>query len=166
MENYYDILRVDTNASANDIRRNYKKMMLMLNHQKTQTPDTEFKIKQLIDAYKVLSDPYSRGRYDANLEKDKKHNIMKFGAYSIFPSSQKIFNKFSHPNINSKSYTMSSSYSNINGKNSSNIKILANENGKVDKYERKIVNGNLIHEYGNKNLFPNKYRNDRIKKIK
>lgn len=62
---YYDILEVDRNASAEEIKRAYKK--IAIKYHPDRNPDdkeAEEKFKQAAEAYEVLHDPEKRARYD------------------------------------------------------------------------------------------------------
>eukprot|EP00927_Polykrikos_kofoidii_P028760 TRINITY_DN25016_c0_g3_i1.p1 TRINITY_DN25016_c0_g3~~TRINITY_DN25016_c0_g3_i1.p1 ORF type:complete len:340 (-),score=44.06 TRINITY_DN25016_c0_g3_i1:55-1074(-) len=65
-DNYYTILGVTRNASAEDIKRGYKKAALRWhpdkNPQNNQQAERAF--KQVAEAYGVLSDPHKRNLYD------------------------------------------------------------------------------------------------------
>lgn len=68
--NYYDVLRVDKNASSQDIKNSYKKLI------KRYHPDlypgnkvrAESITRDLNEAYDILSDPDKRAMYDLSLE--------------------------------------------------------------------------------------------------
>ncbi len=64
-KDYYKILGVERKASANEIKRAYRK--LALQHHPDRNPgnkQAEEKFKEINEAYQVLSDPEKRGRYD------------------------------------------------------------------------------------------------------
>lgn len=64
-KNYYDILGVERSASADDIKRAYRRKALELHPDRNpDRADAEEHFKELSQAYSVLSDPEKRRRYD------------------------------------------------------------------------------------------------------
>src|SRR5258706_13507712 len=64
-KDYYKILGVDRKASADDIRKAYRK--LAMQHHPDKNPGdkkAEDKFKEINEAYQVLSDKEKRARYD------------------------------------------------------------------------------------------------------
>ncbi|KAJ4824636.1 hypothetical protein Tsubulata_048522 [Turnera subulata] len=64
---YYNILKVNRNASDDDLKRSYKRLAMIWHPDKnptTKRPDAEAKFKQISEAYDVLSDPQKRRIYD------------------------------------------------------------------------------------------------------
>jgi hypothetical protein len=67
-KNYYDILGVSSTAHASDIKRAYRKLALLYHPDRNPDPSAELYIKEVNEAYDVLSDPESRRVYDLNRE--------------------------------------------------------------------------------------------------
>lgn len=64
-QDYYQILGVARGASAEDIKRSYRKQARKYHPDVSKEPDAEAKFKQLNEAYEVLKDPEKRAAYDA-----------------------------------------------------------------------------------------------------
>ena len=64
-QDYYDILGIDKNASASEIKKAYRKMALKYHPDKNpDDKDAEEMFKKAAEAYEVLSDPDKKARYD------------------------------------------------------------------------------------------------------
>ena len=61
MKNYYDILGVKTSATADEIKRAYRK--LASQHHPDKGGDVK-KFQEIEQAYRILSDPAQRQQYD------------------------------------------------------------------------------------------------------
>ncbi|MHC4543789.1 MAG: molecular chaperone DnaJ [Planctomycetota bacterium] len=62
---YYEVLGVSKNASADDIKRSYRRMAIKYHPDKNpDDKEAEAKFKECAEAYEVLSDPEKRQRYD------------------------------------------------------------------------------------------------------
>lgn len=64
-QDFYDMLGVSRNATAEDIQRAYRKLARTYHPDLNKDPDAEGKFKQIAEAYDVLSDPATRKKYDA-----------------------------------------------------------------------------------------------------
>lgn len=87
MKDYYGILGVDRKASADDIKRAYRK--LASQHHPDKGGDTS-QFQQIEEAYRILSDPQQRAAYDN--PRPQTHSF-EFGDGSPF-DFQSIFNMF------------------------------------------------------------------------
>lgn len=63
--NYYDILGVSKNASADEIKAAFRKNARKYHPDVNKEPGAEAKFKSLSEAYDILSDPEKRKTYDA-----------------------------------------------------------------------------------------------------
>lgn len=62
---YYNVLGVEKNASADEIKRAYRRMAIKYHPDKNPgDKEAEAKFKECAEAYEVLSDPEKRKRYD------------------------------------------------------------------------------------------------------
>lgn len=64
---YYNILKVNRNATGDDLKRAYKRLAMIWHpdkHPTTKRSEAEAKFKQISEAYEVLSDPQKRQIYD------------------------------------------------------------------------------------------------------
>ena len=65
MTNYYEILGVADNATAEEIRLSFKRQAVKYHPDKNpDDPQTEERFKEINEAYQILSNPYSKARYD------------------------------------------------------------------------------------------------------
>lgn len=61
---YYDILGVSKGASADELKRAYRKQALQWHPDRNKTSEAEQKFKEVNEAYEVLSDAQKRSAYD------------------------------------------------------------------------------------------------------
>ena len=63
-KNYYKILGVAEKASADDIKKVYRKLAFQYHPDRNKNKEAETKFKEISEAYYVLSDPKRREEYD------------------------------------------------------------------------------------------------------
>ncbi len=63
-KNFYEVLGVSKNATADEIKRAYRKQALEHHPDKNKSPQAEEKFKEINQAYEVLSDPQKKSQYD------------------------------------------------------------------------------------------------------
>ena len=64
-KDYYKILGVDRKASADDIKKTFRKLAMKYHPDRNRgNKEAEEKFKEINEAYEVLSDPKKRARYD------------------------------------------------------------------------------------------------------
>ena len=87
---YYSILGVSRDASADQIKKAYRKMAMKVHPDVATDPDAEEKFKQVNEAYEVLSDPNKRAIFDRGGDPmgpgggDPFANMGGFGGFSSF----------------------------------------------------------------------------------
>lgn len=67
MKDYYLILGVERTATERDIKRTYRKLAIQYHPDKNPSREAEAKIKEINEAYMVLSDPEAKAAYDERL---------------------------------------------------------------------------------------------------
>ncbi len=79
MKNYYEILQVNEKASQEIIEKAYKVLAKKyhpdLQNDMKKKELSEDKLKQINEAYDILSDSFLRGQYDAELQRQKEEEI-------------------------------------------------------------------------------------------
>lgn len=95
MKNYYEILEVSKKASTEVIEKAYR--VLVKKYHPDSGVENQEKIKEINEAYKVLSDDFLRNQYDNELEKDnninKAYNDNVKANNTISNQKKSIFNK-------------------------------------------------------------------------
>ncbi|CAM8980056.1 unnamed protein product [Rhodiola kirilowii] len=75
---YYNILKVNRNATEDDLRKSYRRLAMIWHPDKnpTKKSEAEAKFKQISEAYDVLTDPQKRKIYDLYGEEALKSGIV------------------------------------------------------------------------------------------
>lgn len=63
-KNFYDVLGVSKNSTADEIKKAYRKLALQYHPDRNKTKEAEQKFKEVTQAYEVLSDPQKKQTYD------------------------------------------------------------------------------------------------------
>jgi curved DNA-binding protein CbpA len=66
--NYYETLGVNRKATAEDIRRAYRRLALNIHPDRSHAPDAAERFTRITEAYETLRDPRKRAAYDHSLE--------------------------------------------------------------------------------------------------
>ncbi len=95
-QDYYEILAVARDASAEDVKRAYRRMAMKWHpDQNPGNPDAEAQFKVCAEAYEVLSDPERRAVYDkyghAGLRQRPAHDFRSMDPQDIFSMFADIF---------------------------------------------------------------------------
>ncbi len=89
-QDYYEVLRVDRNASESDLKKSYRQLALKYHPDKNpDNKEAEEKFKEAAEAYEVLSDPEKRKIYD-----QFGHDGLKGQKFGGFRGFEDIFSTF------------------------------------------------------------------------
>ena len=150
MKNYYEILEVNKKASKEVIEKAYKVLV------KKYHPDlysgqkkeyAEKKIKEINEAYNVLTDEFMKEQYDAELEKQEQETL-----YRKYGNQQSNNTNVQNKNINN----------NNNNKSSEHEKEVQDFNERMKKHKVGSFSG--IIELC-KEIYKNKPKRDEIKEL-
>jgi len=86
---YYKILGINHNSSADDIKKAYRKAALKYHPDKNKSSDAEKKFKEASEAYSILSDPHKKAQYDqfgqvGNFSYNQSHSSNPFDIFNSF----------------------------------------------------------------------------------
>ena len=73
-KDYYEVLGLTGTASAEQIKKAYRKLALKFHPDKNKAEDAEERFKQIGEAYEVLSDEDKRAEYDASVISERSSN--------------------------------------------------------------------------------------------
>ncbi|MGE5594496.1 MAG: DnaJ domain-containing protein, partial [Hyphomicrobiales bacterium] len=95
---YYEILGVDRNASAQDVKRAYRRLAMEYHPDRNPSTDAAERFKEINRAYEVLSDPEKRSLYDrfghAAVDGAAGAGPQGFDGFSAFEGFGDIFDAF------------------------------------------------------------------------
>jgi molecular chaperone DnaJ len=97
-KDYYEVLGVERNASAQDLKKAYRRLAMELHPDRNNSPDAPERFKEITRAYEVLSDADMRARYDrfghAGVEGVGGAGPQGFEGFSNFEGFGDIFDAF------------------------------------------------------------------------
>lgn len=62
---HYDVLKIEIGATQEEIKKSYKKLVIIWHPDRNDSPNAEEEFKKITNAYDILKDPISRKAYDA-----------------------------------------------------------------------------------------------------
>ena len=141
MKKYYEILEVNEKASQEIIEKAYKTLVKKYHpdlYSTVQKKEAELKLKDINEAYNILSDSFLRHQYDLELEKEK----------------------LNRANDNYNYYNNGTTYNdNIRNANNANTNTNSVNNGYNNVGDNKNGKKNIINQFFNKNKNMN-YQNN------
>ena len=144
MENYYDILEVEKNASPEQIKKSYKRLALQWHPDKNtqQEEIANSKFQKISEAYSVLSNHEKRLMYEKSLYTPIPHSTNPFAMFNSFFGSQSGVSPLFQTNTmnNSSQFFPNSSFHTVTKntiyKNGVKIEVVVeNNNGKITRTE-------------------------------
>ena len=165
MKNYYKILQVDKDASPEIIKVAYK-LLVKKNHpdlkEGSEKQIAEKKIKEINEAYSVLSNPEEKAEYDLNLINEfisqEQYNEILNENINLKKELNYFNNLYNRNNYAKRQY--SNMYDNTWAKNYANNNSRQNNNNAQNSYNNQHTNYNNI----NKNNFRENI-NEKLKTI-
>ena len=137
MKNYYEILEVDKKASQEVIEKAYKTLVKKYHPDLQEAENNgqyEEKMKEINEAYSVLSDEFKRRTYDEQIQE----NMVPEAEYiKVVEENQELRNRLQ--NVRTKNYT--NPKTNISANN-----YVAEDNGTISNMGR-IMYENIAREY-------------------
>ena len=81
MSDFYTLLNAPRDASADDIKKAYRRLAMEYHPDRNDAPDAEARFKEITEAYEVLRDPEQRALYDRYGESGLKRGGGGFGGF-------------------------------------------------------------------------------------
>ncbi|CAK1581784.1 unnamed protein product [Parnassius mnemosyne] len=81
--NFYEILQCDRNASAEELKRSYQRLVLTFHPDKKITSNNHESFLNIQKAWSVLRDPHSRKQYDALLSCEEHKELLLYDTVSV-----------------------------------------------------------------------------------
>lgn len=134
-KNYYDILQINQNASPEIIEKAYKTLAKKYHpdlQEESNKKEAEEILKEINEAYEILSDPNKKALYDQNL---KNETISQEEYNEIYEENQNLKNTINNMQHSRYSNSKSTSVNNINNNNNIN-------SNNYDKYNNQYNNQN------------------------
>ena len=78
-EDYYAILELDRNATADEVKKSFRRLALQYHPDRNDSPEAEARFKSINEAYAVLSDQEKRKRYDRYGHSETAHDPFQGG---------------------------------------------------------------------------------------
>ena len=157
MKNYYEILEVDKNASDEVIKVAYKSLVKKYHpdlKEGQEKQNAENKIKEINEAYDILSDKFKKSEYDENLINE---NISTEEYNNILNENIKLKKELNYlKNVYNRSYNRNNSYSNSKNNYSADAS---------NYYENFSKQNNYNNTTNNKAYTNNNYKSDNSSNI-
>jgi len=167
MTDYYKVLNATTKTTPEELKEKYIRRLRKYHPDKTTDPNAKKKLELVKEAYSVLSDPYNKGRYDAEYERYLKNNSLDkiedfFDIFSGIPDIEipKKMPEIINLPFNSNNYTMNSYFQSTtttgkDGKLHTKRNLTTNNNGeKINYYQEFTTDKNgkvkIIKDISNK----------------
>ncbi|CAE6075423.1 unnamed protein product [Arabidopsis arenosa] len=131
---YYNILKVNHNATEDDLKKAYKRLAMIWHPDKnpsTRRDEAEAKFKRISEAYDVLSDPQKRQIYDLYGEEGLKSGKIPNSSSSEASSSSSSSSRYSHFHQHRPQHPPNAASFRFNPRNAEDIyaEIFGSENG-------------------------------------
>lgn len=94
LRNYYHDLKIDKNATADEIKKAFRKLAQKYHPDINSSPQAEENFKRINLAYQVLSDPIKRAKYDRDYQRQFITSTIPHKSYSnVYPNPHVAYKK-------------------------------------------------------------------------